>query len=257
MLSKTNLLLAVPPTEMMAAQGFGLTLAHMAYRVGGGPHLFRANLPVPVRGGVMLIDDAGFDGRGDPAPFCQEVVRECAARGYTGVICDFDRHLPLLGQVIAGLSPLLAKRGWPLYVPEPYGRYSATAKVLIPTALSRRLPPGAASGGRPAVRRGTGSPGGGAVRRGLFSPLPQWTGHPPHPGRAPTAHPGAGTRHLFLQRAVRSLLHLYDRQNGAHFILFDDAASIRKKLHTARSLDIADALLLYPEVSDLLTEILR
>ena len=136
MLSKTNLLLAVPPTEMMAAQGFGLTLAHMAYRVGGGPHLFRANLPVPVRGGVMLIDDAGFDGRGDPAPFCQEVVRECAARGYTGVICDFDRHLPLLGQVIAGLSPLLAKRGWPLYVPEPYGRYSATAKVLIPTALS-------------------------------------------------------------------------------------------------------------------------
>ena len=95
MLSKTNLLLAVPPTEMMAAQGFGLTLAHMAYRVGGGPHLFRANLPVPVRGGVMLIDDAGFDGRGDPAPFCQEVVRECAARGYTGVICDFDRHLPL------------------------------------------------------------------------------------------------------------------------------------------------------------------
>ena len=27
MLSKTNLLLAVPPTEMMAAQGFGLTLA--------------------------------------------------------------------------------------------------------------------------------------------------------------------------------------------------------------------------------------
>ena len=48
-----------------------------------------------------------------------------------------------------------------------------------------------------------------------------------------------------------------NRQNGAHFILFDDAASIRKKLHTARSLDIADALLLYPEVSDLLSEILR
>ena len=136
MLSKTNLLLAVPPTEMMAAQGFGLTLAHMAYRVGGGPHLFRANLPVPVRGGVMLIDDAGFDGRGDPAPFCQEVVRECAARGYTGVICDFDRHLPLLGQVIAGLSPLLAKRGWPLYVTEAYAPFSDSAIALIPSALS-------------------------------------------------------------------------------------------------------------------------
>ena len=48
MLSKSNLILAAAPTEMMAAQSFGLTLAHMAYRVGGGPHLFRANLPTPV-----------------------------------------------------------------------------------------------------------------------------------------------------------------------------------------------------------------
>ena len=51
MLSKSNLILAAAPTEMMAAQSFGLTLAHMAYRVGGGPHLFRANLPIPARGG--------------------------------------------------------------------------------------------------------------------------------------------------------------------------------------------------------------
>ena len=175
MLSKTNLLLAVPPTEMMAAQGFGLTLAHMAYRVGGGPHLFRANLPVPVRGGVMLIDDAGFDGRGDPAPFCQEVVRECAARGYTGVICDFDRHLPLLGQVIAGLSPLLAKRGWPLYVPEPYGRYSATAKVLIPTALS---------GGSLQVRLQEAVQQYGAARVALAVERPRTSSSPPPMDRA-------------------------------------------------------------------------
>ena len=106
MLSKSNLILAAAPTEMMAAQSFGLTLAHMAYRVGGGPHLFRANLPIPARGGLMMIDDAGFDGRGDPGPFCQEVMRECTARGYTGVICGFDRPFPLLGRVIAELSPL-------------------------------------------------------------------------------------------------------------------------------------------------------
>ncbi len=257
MLSKTNLLLAVPPTEMMAAQGFGLTLAHMAYRVGGGPHLFRANLPVPVRGGVMLIDDAGFDGRGDPAPFCQEVVRECAARGYTGVICDFDRHLPLLGQVIAGLSPLLAKRGWPLYVPEPYGRYSATAKVLIPTALS---------GGSLQVRLQEAVQQYGAARVALaversaedfFLPSPNGQGirltQEELQQRIQEREPV-----IFFSNELCAHYFTYmNRQNGAHFILFDDAASIRKKLHTARSLDIADALLLYPEVSDLLSEILR
>ena len=45
-------------------------------------------------------------------------------------------------------------------------------------------------------------------------------------------------------------------RNGAHFILFDDASSIRKKLHVARTLDISDALLPYPEVADILPEIL-
>ena len=46
------------------------------------------------------------------------------------------------------------------------------------------------------------------------------------------------------------------KQNGAHFILFDDAGSIRKKLHIARSLGVADAVLAYPQVDDLLPELL-
>ena len=136
MCSKSHLILAAAPTEVMAARAYGLTLAHMAYRVGGGPHLFRANLPVSARGGLLLVSDSGFDGRGSPGPFCQEVLRECSARGYTGVICDFDRHFPVLGRAVAELSPLLQRQGWPLYVPESYGRYSETARVLIPTALS-------------------------------------------------------------------------------------------------------------------------
>ena len=47
------------------------------------------------------------------------------------------------------------------------------------------------------------------------------------------------------------------RQNGAHFVLFDDAGSIRKKLQTARSLGITAAVLAYPQVDDLLEEILK
>ena len=47
------------------------------------------------------------------------------------------------------------------------------------------------------------------------------------------------------------------RQNGAHFVLFDDAGSIRKKLQTARSMGITSAVLAYPQVDDLLEEILK
>ena len=134
--TRSQLILAVPPEDVTAAQTYGLTLAHVAYRVGGGPHLFRSNLPIPVRGGLMYIDDSGFDGRGTPDTFCQEVVRECSARGFGGIICAFDRNLPLLAAIVTQLGPMLARQSRSFYVSEPYGRHTATGRVLIPTALS-------------------------------------------------------------------------------------------------------------------------
>ena len=47
------------------------------------------------------------------------------------------------------------------------------------------------------------------------------------------------------------------RDSGAHFVLFDDAGSIRKKLLTARSLGVSQAVLSYPQTADLLGEVLR
>ena len=52
-------------------------------------------------------------------PFCHEVMRECSARGFDGVICAFrSRPLTVLGQIVSQLGELMHKRGWPLYVPE-------------------------------------------------------------------------------------------------------------------------------------------
>ena len=107
MQGKYELILTAPPSDCRAAMRFGLPVAHAAYRVGGGPHLFRANLPLPVRGGLMAVDCTGFDGRGESGPFCQEVLRECAARGFNGVLCDFEgRPFPLLIQVVRELEGL-------------------------------------------------------------------------------------------------------------------------------------------------------
>ena len=251
MLSKTNLLLAVPPTEMMAAQGFGLTLAHMAYRVGGGPHLFRANLPVPVRGGVMLIDDAGFDGRGDPAPFCQEVVRECAARGFRGAVCDFEQGgVPLLDQVVRRLGEGFARRGWTLYVTEPYGHSSPRARVMIPSALSggslsRRLEEAAERFGRErvtlAVQR---------VAEDFFLPSPTGSGVPLSrrelEEKLEQLHPSVFFSHELCARYFTYM----SRESGAHFVLFDDRDTLRKKLEVAQELGITSAVAALPEVLD-------
>lgn len=256
MLSKSNLILAAAPTEVMSARAYGLALAHMAYRVGGGPHLFRANLPVSARSGLLLVGDAGFDGRGDPRPFCQEVLRECSARGYAGVVFDFDRHFPVLGRAVAELAPLLARRGWPLYVSEPYGRYSETAKVLIPTALSGgtlrgRLEEAAAQYGAGRVTL--------AVERvaaDFFLPAPSGQGHPLSQEELKALMNEREPAVFFSNELCAHYFTYMNRQNGAHFVLFDDAASIRKKLYLARSLDISDALLPYPAVADILRDIL-
>ena len=53
----------------------------------------------------MFLDCRSFDGLGPTPPFCQEVLRECMARGFTGVVCDFESgRIPPLEQVVQELG---------------------------------------------------------------------------------------------------------------------------------------------------------
>ena len=254
--TRMQLILAAPPEDVTAAQAHGLTLAHMAYRVGGGPHLFRSSQPNPPRGGLMYIDDGGFDGRGTPDAFCQEVVRECAARGFGGVICAFDRKLPLLSAVVEQLGPMLARQGRSFYVSEPYGRCTATGRVLIPTALSggslrQRL-------GEAAERYGAGRVALAVERTAadFFLPSPDGQGRPLTREELKARLEERSPSVFFSDELCARYFTYMNRQSGAHFVLFDDAGSIRKKLRLAEALGIDRALLCYPEVSDLMGDIL-
>ena len=256
---KCKLILTAPPEQAAAARESGLTVAHVAYRIGGGPHLFRARMPVSVRGGLMVIGDQGFDGSGgEAAPFCQEVLRECAARGFTGVLCDFEgRPLPLLVQILRELEELLQKRGWPLYVPESYGSYTAGARVLISSALSggslsQRLRDALNQYGQGrvvlAVER---------VAEDFFLPSPDGQGTPLSREALSTMLEQRAPSIFFSDQLCAHYFTYMARDNGAHFVLFDDAGSIRKKLLLARNLGIRQAVLAYPQVDDLLEDILR
>lgn len=256
MAAHSDLILAVPVSDIRAAQGRGLTMAHMAYRIGGGPHLFRANLPVPVHGGLMVVDDAGFDGRGDPGPFCQEVMRECSARGYSGVICDFERPLTLSGRIIGDLAGLLSRQGWPLYVTEQYAPYADAARVLIPSALSGGTLQGRLS--EAVERYGAARVALSVVRSAEDFFLPSHTG-----SGSPLTQEELKKRleerspSIFFSNELCAHYFTYmTKQNGAHFILFDDGPSIRKKIQIARKLGITQCLLPYPDVADILDEIL-
>ena len=254
--TRMQLILAAPPEDVTAAQAHGLTLAHMAYRVGGGPHLFRSSQPNPPRGGLMYIDDGGFDGRGTPDAFCQEVVRECAARGFGGVIFAFDRRLSLLSAVVEQLGPMLARQGRSFYVSEPYGRHTAVGRVLIPTALSggslrQRLSEAAERYGAGRVAL--------AVERtaaDFFLPSPDGQGRPLTREELAAKRRELSPSVFFSDELCARYFTYMNRQSGTHFVLFDDAGSIRKKLRLAEALGIDRALLCWPEVSDLMGDIL-
>ena len=136
-MSLESIIVTITPDRLREIQRLPVIPAHAVYRMGRGPHLFRASIPVSVRGGLMVIDNTGFDGRGEAGPFCQEVLRECMARGYDGILCDFEGHpLQVLAQAVRTLGELTKKRGWPLYVTEAYAPFSDSAIALIPSALS-------------------------------------------------------------------------------------------------------------------------
>ncbi len=254
----SRLILTAPADRSRAVLAFGVPVGHMVYRVGRGPRLFRANLPMAIRGGLMVIDDTGFDGLGESGPFCQEVMRECIARNFSGIICNFEaRPFPVLGKIVAELGELAHKRGWPLYVIEPYARFSDKSKVLISTALSggslrQRLQEAAGQYGAARVALSIER-----VRQDFFLPSPSGQGTPISQEELKERIEALSPSIFFSNELCAYYFTYMSPQNGAHFILFDNVESIRKKLYVARSLDIIDAIVPYLQVEDLLPDILK
>lgn len=248
-----ELLLALPAGRETRGRAFGLTPAHMAYRIGPGPRLLGIRLPQTLRGGLMQVDCAGFDGAGDPVGCCRQILGECRRRSFRGIVCDFEGPprgcLPKLVEI---LDRNCAAQGWTLYVPESCVSHAPKARVLIPSALTRgtlerRLRAGLERYGSRAAL---------AVEwvREEF-PLPaKGRGEPVSQEKL-----GELLRRLepavFFDRGLCAHYFTYMQGPQAHFVLFDSPRSIREKLGLAQRLGMGYALLPEPEIEDHLEEI--
>lgn len=249
-----ELLLALPAGRETRAREFGLVPAHMAYRVGPGPRLLGIQLPQGLRGGLMQVDCAGFDGGGDPVGCCRQILGECRRRSFRGIVCDFEGPpagcLPRLAEI---LDRNCAAQGWALYVPEAYAACAPNARVLIPSALThgtleRRVRAAQERYGReraalavewvreefPLPARGRGEPIVGEMLEEMLRRL----------------EPA-----VFFDRGLCAHYFTYMRGPQAHFVLFDTPRSIREKLDLAQRLGVGAALLPGPEVEGNLEEI--
>ncbi|MBQ8389631.1 MAG: hypothetical protein IJX52_01460 [Oscillibacter sp.] len=249
-MTKDNIFITLPPQQLPALQGWDVTPAHLAYRVGKGPHLFRAGGTPPPKGGLMVLDNHGFDGRGPIAPFCQEVVRECLARGFCGAVLEFEGRRPPLEQIADHLDNLFARRSWLLFVPEGYGLCATHAKVMISSALSGgslalRLEECVQRFGRDRVVLALEK-----TAEDFFLPSPSGKGIPltqeELKERMARLHPSV----FFSQELCARYFTYMSRDNGAHFVLFDDGDTLRRKLEVARGQGITTFLAPWAEVAD-------
>ena len=241
--------LAITPKEAEQLPACPLPLVHIAYVIDEGGML--ARLPADVRGALMGLSDRCKK----PLPHAQALIRtilhECDARQFDGVFADLEPSpLPDRAPFLDQLGAALSRNGKQLYTPLPV----PSANVLVSTAISggslrEMLCDARTRYGRIALD----------VQRLIMDfPLPCMSGQ----GQPMTAD------ELHTLRKRRDISVFYSRELGAHyfthrldgethFVLFDDAQSLRAKLALGTQLGIETAFLMYPEVRDLLPELLK
>ena len=241
-------IITLPPQQLPALRGWQATPAHLAYRLGPGPHLFRAGSTAP-RGGLMVVDDHDFDGLGSTGPLCQEMIRECQARGFSGAVLDFENRLPPLEQIAGALDEAFARQGWTLYVTERYGPHALHARVMIPSALSggslrRRLEEALERFGESRTVLALEK-----RREDFFLPSPTGSGQPLTEEELEQLKQRLAPSIFFSGDLCARYFTYMSRDNGAHFVLFDDGDTLRHKVEVARELGIRTFLAPWAEVA--------
>lgn len=249
--------LAVTPDEVQAAARYRRPLAHVAYRIGPESALLRADLLLQTQGGLLCVNDRDSPAVEDPAALCQAVLRECGRRGYQGVLLDLEGPpRPDREPFLRRLEEELSARRLPLYLPEEHALSPTGAVPLVCTALS---------GGsfRQRLREAADHWGGGRrmaldvqrLRMDFRLPAPTGQGEP-LTAEAFRALIQEERPAVFFSPDLCARYFTYTRNGETHFVLFDDAETLRQKLRAGAALGCAAAFFQWPEIRDIAGELL-
>lgn len=204
----------------------------------------------------MLVGGGECDG--DARVVVRELLSVCSLRRFGGVILDIEAPpSPFWCRVIRELDETLNRQKKRFFLPEAYANYSAHAFLFLSSALS---------GGSLQARLQAAIEAYGAQRLVLalhragedFSlPCPDGIGTPLTQAEIEDRIQRFSTHGTFFSSALCARYFTYmTREQGAHFILFDDGESLCKKRTLAEHLGIRQFFLLYPAVEDLLPVLL-
>lgn len=242
--------------QFYLAAGMGDTLprgrfrpVRAAYRL--GPRLLSAIGSGAVQGGMMLVGDSRECGPHDV--LARDIIRECLRRNYDGVVLDWYHKGPDRGTLTALLGQLCPQYGLRLFVPEQYAPYAAQATVLLNTAVSGGTLAACLEDG---IRRyGAGRLALDLERLRLDFTLP----HSADVRRPLTASELRRLREgksVYFSEELCARYFTYRTGSENHYVLFDDAQTLRKKAALAENRGIREGFFMLPEVADIAGELL-
>lgn len=242
--------------QFYLAAGMGDTLprgrfrpVRAAYRL--GPRLLAAIGGGAVQGGMMLVGDSRECGPHDV--LARDIIRECLRRNYDGVVLDWYHKGPDRGTLTALLGQLCPQYGLRLFVPEQYAPYAAQATVLLNTAVSGGTLAACLEDG---IRRyGAGRLALDLERLRLDFTLP----HSADVRRPLTASELRRLREgksVYFSEELCARYFTYRTGSENHYVLFDDAQTLRKKAALAENRGIREGFFMLPEVADIAGELL-
>ncbi|MBR5534364.1 MAG: hypothetical protein IKU62_05900 [Ruminiclostridium sp.] len=248
--------LLTPPHQVAQAQALGLPLAHMAYQLDRQGRLVQAGNG---QGDLMLIGVPEAPEHGTaPGQTVREILTRCAKGGFLGVILDLETPpTPYLARLIRELDEGLAKARKGLFLPETYSAYSQRALLYLSSAIS-----GGSLEGR--LREAAEAYGPQRLTlslhrtcRDFFLPSPDGQGRPISQEELHQRMERLEPRVFFSPQLCARYFTYMSRDTGAHFVLFDDGETLKKKRDLALSLGIQRFFWVYPEIEDIYKEIFR
>ncbi len=221
----------------------------MAYAANGSSELLRHDALLPdMRGGLMGLS-LRSQRLSQPDGLCRAILAECRARGFEGVLADAEGERT--AQSVFFLDTLgyqLACEGRELFVPLSHAVPSA--RLLVGTAIS---------GGTleqhlcSCIERfGTARLALDCERLSMDFALPcrRGEGTPLSPQEIEALRLRVGSPAFFSKELCCNYFS-YCAEGRAHFVAFDSAETIARKLALAEHLGIGTAFFMYPEVYDL------
>ena len=240
-----DIYLAVSPQELRETGRFSVTAAHAAYRIGGSC-LLRQELPPNIRGGILSLSDREAPAITDPERLAVQILQECSRRSFSGITADFEQ--PPTTDRIALLKALVRRAGKRLRLFAPESCAVDGVSVLVNTAVSGGS---LAEHLQEAVRRYP-SAALDLQRLMMDFTLPSPSGE----GRPLTTEDLAALQKeyapaVFFSPELCARYFTYRKGGQVHFVLYDDAETLREKMRLAKPCGYRAAMIMYPEVKDI------